>query len=125
MSDLYQAVLLDELKHPQHKQSLPDPDSVAQAANVSCGDDLTVYLKFGSDQTILDIGWQGNGCAIAQVTMSLLSAHIQGKRVKDVMALTQSDLESLIGIKQISLGRVKCLMLGLEAVQRAIQKTKK
>lgn len=121
MSDLYQAILLEELKKPQNKGDLVDANVTFNASNASCGDDMTVYLKI-HDATLTDLKWQGKGCAISQATMSLLSAEIIGKRQDEISAIQQRDLEQLIGIEEISLGRVKCLMLGLRAVQQALRK---
>lgn len=119
MSDLYQQVLLEELSKPQNKRAMPNADATFHALNASCGDDMTVFLKFEED-TIIDLSWVGSGCAISQATMSLLSSEIKGKSRDEVQQISQSDLEELIGISTISPGRVKCLMLGLRAVQRAL-----
>lgn len=122
MSDLYQQVLLEELTNPQNKGELENANASFHAINASCGDDMTVYIKFDGD-TIKKISWVGSGCAISQATMSLLSTEIQGKTAAEIFTIEQHDLEHLIGIKEISLGRVKCLMLGLNAVRGALNTT--
>lgn len=121
--DLYQEAILDELKQPQHKSVLADADVQVHETNASCGDEVTVFLKLSPDKkTITELTWQGNGCAISQATMSLLAAELQGKAVAEVLSLQQADLEALLGLEQpIAYGRVKCLMLGLRAVQRALK----
>lgn len=118
MSDLYQQVLLEELASPQNKYEMEDTDVSFHAVNASCGDDMTVFLKMDG-RTITDISWIGSGCAISQATMSLLSEEIKGKTVENVENISQHDLEELIGIDEISVGRIKCLMLGLSAVKSA------
>lgn len=119
MSDLYQQVLLEELESPQNKGVMEDPDVQFHAVNASCGDDMTVYLSF-EGRTVKDITWVGFGCAISQATMSLLSEEIKGKTTDEIAEISKHDLEKLIGIKEISTGRIKCLMLGLSAVNQAI-----
>jgi nitrogen fixation NifU-like protein len=119
MSDLYQQVLLEELDSPQNKGVMEHPDVLFHAVNASCGDDMTVYLAF-EGQTVKDISWVGFGCAISQATMSLLSEEIKGKTRDEIGKISKHDLEKLIGIKEISTGRIKCLMLGLSAVNQAI-----
>jgi nitrogen fixation NifU-like protein len=70
------------------------------------------------------VGWQGSGCAISQAAMSLLSEKIIGMTVADVLQMQQTDLERLLGFDQpIAYGRVKCLLLGLQAVKRGIAKS--
>ena len=120
MSDLYQQVLLEELSNPQNKGKISDADVSYRALNASCGDDMTVFIKFDGDRTIEDIKWQGSGCAISQATMSLLSDKVKGKPLKEVLELQQQDLEKLIGVDSISSGRIKCLMLGLSAILKAL-----
>lgn len=120
MSDLYQQVLLEELSHPQNKGELPDADVQYRALNASCGDDMTVYLKFDGD-VVSAIKWHGSGCAISQATMSLLSQELTGMTKKEIREIQQDNLEELIGVSSISSGRIKCLMLGLSAVQRALE----
>ena len=119
MSDLYQQVLLEELSHPQNKGELADADVMFHAVNASCGDDMTVYLKLNNGM-VEKVSWIGAGCAISQATMSLLSSELMGKTIVEVENIQQHDLEQLIGIEEISVGRIKCLMLGLNAVNGAL-----
>ncbi|MDQ5950873.1 MAG: nitrogen fixation protein NifU [Patescibacteria group bacterium] len=117
MSDLYQQVLLEELANPQNKKVMEDADVSSHAVNASCGDDMTVFLKLNGN-VITEVSWVGSGCAISQATMSLLSEEVKGKTVADVHTISQRDLEQLIGLEEkISVGRIKCLMLGLGAVK--------
>lgn len=119
MSDLYQQVLLEEVARPQNKREMADADVSFHALNASCGDDMTVFVKLDGDR-ITDVSWMGSGCAISQASMSLLSAELPGKTVADVQEITRQDLEALIGVEEVSVGRVKCLMLGWRAVQTAV-----
>lgn len=119
MSDLYQQVLLEELESPHNKGVMDDADMTFHSVNASCGDDMTVYLKLDGEM-VTDISWVGFGCAISQATISLLSEEIKGKTIEEITAIGKHDLEKLIGIKEISTGRIKCLMLGLGAVNQAL-----
>ncbi len=121
MSDLYQAIILDELKNPQNKQPLAHPAVVVTETNASCGDDITVELQFAGDATIAAVGWQGNGCAISQAGMSLLSEKIKGMTKQAVLELDAHSMEELLGLQTpIAYGRVKCLMLSLSAIKKGI-----
>lgn len=123
MNDLYQEIILEEYAHPQNKGVLNDADAQHSESNSSCGDQVTVYLKWDSQRRkIIDTRWEGVGCAISMATASFLSEHLKGMTAADVQALQQVDLEKLLGIEDISPGRQKCLMLGLVAYQKAVQK---
>lgn len=122
MNDLYQEIILEEYAHPQNKGVLKDADAQHSESNSSCGDQVTVYLKWDSQTSLItDTRWEGVGCAISMATASFLSEHLKGMPAADVSALQQADIEKLLGIKDISPGRQKCLMLALVAYQKALQ----
>ncbi len=120
--DLYQQTILEELKNPQNKGVIESADCTIHQTNASCGDDITVFINFDkTKEKITEVSWTGNGCAISQSAMSFLSEKLLGMQVAAVKELTQSDVEELLGLEEpISYGRVKCLMLGLSAVQKAV-----
>lgn len=123
MSDIYQELILDEYKHPHNKGVLVGADMTMSKTNASCGDDVTVYVKLSSDKSHIEtISWQGNGCVISQVAMSKLSEHLKGKAIGEVQNMNQSTLLDLLGLPEISSGREHCLLMGLQAVQKAIEK---
>ncbi len=120
--DLYQEAILDELRHPQNKGELPDADVTIHETNASCGDDVTVLIKFDSTgEKIANLKWHGQGCAISQAAMSFLSEKIKGMSLNEIKAIQQADVESLLGLEEpIAYGRMKCLLLGLHAVHKAL-----
>jgi len=120
MDDLYQEIIIEEYRHPQHYGALEAPDLTLTERNSSCGDEMQITLKFDADKNILDLKWRGEGCVISKATMSLLSDKIlrEHTTLQDIKKFQQSDLEELLGIHQISVGREKCLLLGLTALQK-------
>jgi NifU-like protein involved in Fe-S cluster formation len=128
MFDLYQEIILEEFKHPQNQGSLENPDLELVGRNSSCGDSVVVQLKF-ADPTqpetspITQLKWQGVGCAISMASMSVLSAQIlqQKMSLQKIRNLRQSDLESWLGLSEISAGRMKCLLLGLTTFSAQVQ----
>jgi nitrogen fixation NifU-like protein len=121
-NDLYHETILEELHAPQNNGELANHDVTLSETNASCGDAVTVFLKFdGSGQKIQKISWQGMGCAISQAAMSLLSQKVIEMENSAVLQLERKDMEALLGLEQpITYGRVKCLLLGLNAVKTAI-----
>ena len=129
MSDLYQEIILDQLEHPQHQGELEGEGVVSRhELNASCGDEVTVYVRptkvvssnAPSKTSPIQIKWQGQGCAISMATMSLLAEKINAGNMTShqVVQLTLEDLLDLLGLEEISPGRLKCVMLGLKAVQK-------
>ncbi|MBP7774359.1 iron-sulfur cluster assembly scaffold protein [Candidatus Woesebacteria bacterium] len=121
MSDIYQELILDEYKHQHNKGVLVGADMTMSKTNASCGDDVTVYIQLSEDaQCISDLKWEGNGCVISQVAVSKLSEHLKGKTIAEVQKMNQSTLLDLLGLPEISSGREHCLLIGLQAVQKAM-----
>jgi len=119
MNDLYQEVLIEEARHPQNFGQLADADTVLKERNASCGDDITIYLKLAADKdSIIDLSWEGHGCIISQAAMSVLSAKIKADQLSlnDIAKLPTAEIEKLLGIEEISPGRLKCLLLGKQAL---------
>ncbi len=120
--DLYAENILDELHHPQNRGVLPDFDIEHDATNASCGDSFTVQLKLDvSQQKIKQIGWQGTGCAISTVALSKVSALAVGQDISQVLQWDKGTLLKLLDLPDISIGRERCLLIGLAGIQTALQ----
>lgn len=117
--DMYAEQILDHQKHPRNAGSLPDANAVHQEANLSCGDRLRVELAI-ADGVVTGVGWLGNGCAISQAGMSLLSEHVVGKRVEELLALKKADVLALLGVP-VSERRLKCALLCLFTLHNALR----
>lgn len=122
--DLYREQILDHYKHPRNFGHLDGADVVSQEINVSCGDKIVIELKFDVRNSkqglrIEAIRFSGEGCAIDQASASMLTEKVTGMSVSDVMKLTLDDVQEMLGTT-LTPSRVKCAMLPLEAIQKAI-----
>lgn len=126
MSDLYQEIILEELKQLRHQGTLTGEHVHSHhERNASCGDEVTVYLQLANknnEQVLLK--WQGQGCAISMVSMSLLAEKIQSEQLNptQITKLQLADILVLLGLDEIAPGRLKCVLLGLTAVQKLLPK---
>lgn len=119
MSDeLYIETLLEEARNPQNLGSMPDADLRGSSANASCGDEVHIDLKLDADGRIFEIAWSGKGCVISQAAMSVLSEEIKGKTVEEIRDIGEKEMLELLGLEEIVMGRKKCLMLGVKAIQK-------
>ena len=91
-----------------------------EEVNVSCGDALKVFLMIKNDR-VDAVGWEGTGCAISQAAMSMLSEELAGKLLKEIAAINKETIFAMLGVP-IGARRLKCALLGLQAVQNAIEK---
>lgn len=118
---LYKEFILDLARHPVNKKKPADFDMEQKGANVSCGDEIELYIKLDTDKKIKDIGFLGQGCAISQAAASLLTEEVKGKSLEEIMSLTENDIMKLLNVEVIYT-RKKCALLCLNALQEAIKK---
>jgi nitrogen fixation NifU-like protein len=116
--DIYAQNIIDHYKHPRNFGFLPSADYKRQELNSTCGDDITVFLKFSGNK-LKTLTFTGQGCAISQAGISILSEELIGKTKKQILAYNFEDIKNIFGV-EISARRYNCAMLGLRAVQQAI-----
>ena len=136
LDNLYQEVILDHYKNPQHKKLSPTFDAQVHHINPSCGDEITLNVTLSGD-TVASVSWDGVGCSISQASVSILSDLVLGKTLAQAqeisdsfMALMQSkgtqtgdenlleDAVALAGVSQYP-ARIKCALLGWMAFKDA------
>jgi len=96
LEQMYQEVILDHYKNPQHK-GLRDPfDSEVHHVNPSCGDELTLRVRLSADgETVEDVSYEAVGCSISQASTSVMAEEIVGRPVADAMVKLQ-EFEKMI-----------------------------
>ena len=140
LDSMYQQIILDHYKNPQHRGLPEDFDAEVHHVNPTCGDEVTVRVKLAGGQ-IAELGWEGEGCSISQASTSVMSDLVSGKPVDEAMALqekflglmqsrgnaelTEADedeLEDAVAFEGVSKypARVKCALLGWMAMKSAV-----
>ena len=120
---MYQEQILEEAQTPQCYGEMSQADQTLHGTNASCGDVVTIYLTFeqaGDQRTpIKSISWVGQGCIISRAAMSVLAGKINQEKLtlEQIRNLSETDIEKLLGLSEISIGRIKCLALGLRTLQ--------
>lgn len=121
MSDLFTQIILDEAKNPAHYGELDGDHLKTLQYNPSCGDMIKITLRIDDQKKLLkDLKWTGQGCSISMAAMSLLSQEIIGKSVTEILALTHHDMLKFLDLESIAPGRLKCMMIGLTAIQNLL-----
>jgi len=137
LDSLYQEVILDHYKRPQHKGLATTYDAQVHHVNPSCGDEITLNVTLDGEK-IAAITWDGVGCSISQASVSILSDLLLGKSVseadlvlnnftelmqsKGTMVGDDAILEDAVAMAGVSKfpARIKCALLGWMAYKDAV-----
>jgi nitrogen fixation protein NifU and related proteins len=138
LTDLYQQVILDHNKSPRNYRKIEGANRSAEGLNPLCGDQLTLYVDLQGDR-IVDIGFQGSGCAISRASASMMTDSLKGKTISEADALFESvhrmlttdtseevdtdglgKLAVLSGVREFPT-RVKCASLSWHALRNALK----
>jgi nitrogen fixation NifU-like protein len=137
LDSLYQEVILDHYKRPQHKGLATTYDAQVHHVNPSCGDEITLNVTLDGEK-VAAITWDGAGCSISQASVSILSDLLLGKSVaeadlvlnnftelmqsKGTMVGDDSILEDAVAMAGVSKfpARIKCALLGWMAYKDAV-----
>jgi nitrogen fixation NifU-like protein len=88
LKDLYRDVILDHNKKPRNFGKLEPCDTSADGHNPLCGDRLTLTLRIDGD-TVSDVRFEGQGCAISTASASLMTEAIKGLDEGRITALSE------------------------------------
>lgn len=119
MDNLYRDIILELYRNPLNKKVLADFDVEHRELNASCGDDVTIRIKFDEQGRVADIGHEGIGCAISEAATSLVTDAVKGKTKKEIGEMSEKDVNELLGF-EVVYTRKKCAALGLVALQKAL-----
>ncbi|MGH3065523.1 MAG: Fe-S cluster assembly sulfur transfer protein SufU [Gaiellaceae bacterium] len=120
---LYREVILDHYNNPRNHGLLDPADAQAEGQNPLCGDEITVSVRLGPDDTIEQVGFDGRGCAISQAAASMLGDLVKGRTAQDVAAMPSQELLDELGIPLTPV-RLKCAILGLGVLKLALHKSR-
>lgn len=117
--DMYQENILDHYAHPRNKGRLDHPDLRAKERNPLCGDEIEVFVALDAERKIADVKFEGQGCAISQAAISMLSGELKGRTLDELERMTADDVKELI-LVPLSPVRLKCAVLSLQAMHKAL-----
>jgi len=135
---VYQEVILKHYRNPARRGDMDAPDVVIAMRNPTCGDDIVLQLRV-SGETIDDVRFKGQGCAISQASASMMSERLVGRTFAEAEPLlarfrdmihgdaeaardkSLGELRALAGVSRLP-RRVKCAMLPWDALEEARKK---
>ena len=118
--EMYKENIIDHYKHPRNCHELHDFTFQQKELNPLCGDEITLFLKI-EDEKVQDVSFVGQGCAISQASISLLTDYLKRKTFDEIKKISKETVFELLGIP-ISHTRMKCALLSLKALSVGLAK---
>lgn len=93
---LYQEVILDHNKKPRNYGTLSHPSHEAEGLNPLCGDHIHVALDV-ADDTVREIAFNGESCAICKASASMMTQAVKGKTPAQAEQLVHAFVDMATG----------------------------
>ncbi len=137
LRSLYQEIILEHNKKPRNFGKLAVANRTLEGYNPLCGDHYTLYLKIEDDK-IVDIAFEGSGCAISKASASVMTTLVKGKTKEDAQKMfetfhklvtgeltdisyeTLGKLAAFAGVSEFP-ARVKCASLAWHTMNNALE----
>ena len=140
LNSLYQQLILEHYRNPRNRAELPEPTVEVHMHNPVCGDEIQLQLRIEEDR-IAEAKFIGQGCAISQAAVSMMTVKLAGTTLVEADALVDKfvslmhgdeavvrdrslgDLRALQGVSKFPV-RIKCALLGFDALQEALKQSR-
>jgi nitrogen fixation protein NifU and related proteins len=137
LRELYQSLILDHGRKPRNFSVLSEANKIKEGFNPLCGDQITLYLDV-QDEIVINMAFQGCGCAISVASSSLMIDHLKGKSINEIKKIFAEfhimvtgkeqmgdfqhlgKLEALKGVAEFP-ARVKCATLAWHTLIAALE----
>lgn len=119
MDAMYRENILEHYKSPRNVGRISDATFAHREINQSCGDTIELYVRLDGSGRIAEVKFEGQGCAISQAAVSMLTEKLIDLTVDEATKLGQDDVFALLGFP-VGATRLRCALLGLKTLQAGI-----
>ncbi len=124
-SDLYREQLLDHYHNPENFGVLDNADVDIEMDNPTCGDMIHLTAHLDAEGRITEVMFEGQGCVISMASSSMFTEAIVGKKPEEISRMGLPDIQEIMGGVRLSMGRVKCALLPLNAMKQGLKEAGK
>ena len=117
--NIYKENILDLYRNPHNKGNLKNPTNEFSKNNPLCGDEIKIQIIIKKNK-IVEVKFDGHGCAISQASASLLTDKIKNLSVDKIKKISEKNILTLLRIP-VSHTRIKCALLPLDAIRGALE----
>ena len=96
LRELYLEMVTDHAKNPRKRGKADPVDCIGTGNNPLCGDKIVVTVSLDGD-TISDVKFDGEGCAISTASADLMAEELVGKTIEEARELFHEFHEMVAG----------------------------
>ena len=89
LESIYTDIIMEQSMATYNKHKLEEKDKEEHGHNPSCGDDITLEIKYDGNR-IKDLAFTGHGCAISQASTSIMIDLLKGKTKEEALKLIET-----------------------------------
>lgn len=89
LTSLYKEVIMDHSKNPRHKKPIANYTHRVELLNPTCGDALVVEFTLHND-TIEEVGFTGQGCAISMASADMMCDTLKNKTKEQALEIIEN-----------------------------------
>lgn len=135
LDELYESLVLEHSRKPKNFGTLTCACHSQKGKNPSCGDQLELFLDI-QNNTVVDVKFTGEGCALSMSSASLMTQAIKGESIDEAKKLLNQfvnfinengdldeEYEPLHIYKNVNKFplRVKCVLLPWRTLEKIIK----
>lgn len=132
---IYSDFIMDYSKLKKYYGKIENAHKIEEGKNLSCGDEITLYFVFEGDK-IVDVKFEGHGCAVSQASTNVMIEQIIGKTKEEALELMKHAENMILGkeFNDEKLGpvmnfyevknypmRIKCFILPWKTLELALK----
>tara|TARA_A100001015_G_scaffold120732_1_gene133849 strand:+ start:1234 stop:1674 length:441 start_codon:yes stop_codon:yes gene_type:complete len=121
LKELYQEIILDHGKSPRNFGKCKNFTSDAKGHNPLCGDKVHIYAELDNNKKIIDLSFEGEGCAISLASASILTDTLKGKDLNVANSIIENFLNLIKENKLITVNSLndnqKTTLMSLSGVK--------
>ena len=119
--NLYRQEIIERSRFPRCREEMSNADVQGEVLNELCGDELTLFFMFDKQRKRMEkVTFMGQGCALMAAAADMLCEYLTDKTKEELANFSGHDMLKLYG-ESPSPSRLKCVLLGYEALQRALK----
>lgn len=88
LRELYQEVIIDHGRHPRNFGELAHASFHQEGFNPLCGDKIVLHV-YEENGVVVDLKFEGTGCAISMASASLMTECLKGKSKEQIQEIFQ------------------------------------